>query len=220
MVETCISAFMDEFPHLLRTKRTLISFLACLFEFLLGLPCITQGGIYVLQIMDWYCASFSLMLISLTECVAIAWIYGTDRFYKDIELMIGFRPNPIWHYMWKFITPSIILGIWLFSVITLGPVTYDEKSYPTWALVFGWCLGVASMLPIPILAFKSMLTTEGTCSQRWKKLTTPSESWGPSQPEDREKYLISLSKCRELEEISRSPHMLTNDDVATPFLST
>lgn len=220
MVETCISAFMDEYPHLLRTKRTLISFLACLFEFLMGLPCITQGGIYVLQIMDWYCASFSLMLISLTECVAIAWIYGTDRFYKDIELMIGFRPSPIWHYMWKYITPSIILGIWLFSVITLGPVTYDGKSYPTWALGFGWCLGVASMLPIPILAFKSMLSTEGTCSQRWKKLTTPLESWGPSQPEDREKYLTSLRKCKELEEISHSSHMRTNDDVATPFLST
>lgn len=65
-------------------------------------------------------------------------------------------------YSFKFIFEQ---GIWLFSVITLGPVTYDGKSYPTWALGFGWCLGVASMLPIPILAFKSMLSTEGTCSQ-------------------------------------------------------
>ena len=56
-------------------------------------------------------------------------------------------------------------GIWLFSVITLGPVTYDEKSYPTWAVVFGWCLGIASMLPIPILALRSLLTEEGTLSQ-------------------------------------------------------
>ena len=35
-----------------------------------------QGGIYVLQIIDWYCASFSLMLISFTECLAISWVYG------------------------------------------------------------------------------------------------------------------------------------------------
>ena len=35
-----------------------------------------QGGIYVLQIIDWYCASFSLMLISFTECMAISWVYG------------------------------------------------------------------------------------------------------------------------------------------------
>nr|XP_022327327.1 sodium- and chloride-dependent GABA transporter 1-like [Crassostrea virginica] len=222
MVETFISAVMDEFPHQLRTKRTLISFLVCLLEFVLGLPCITQGGIYVLQIMDWYCASFSLMLISLTECLAIAWIYGIDRFYKDLELMLGKRPHAIWGIMWRFITPSIILGIWLFSVITLGPVTYDKKSYPTWAVVFGWCLGIASMLPIPILALRSLLTEEGTLSQRWKKLTTPLESWGPSQPDDRERYLASLNKSRELVEISYSKRPQSNDDsgVATPFLST
>lgn len=51
---------------------------SCLFweQVKLSVCSLVQGGIYVLQIMDWYCASFSLMLISLTECVAIAWIYG------------------------------------------------------------------------------------------------------------------------------------------------
>ncbi|XP_062586471.1 sodium- and chloride-dependent GABA transporter 1-like isoform X2 [Saccostrea cucullata] len=196
MVETCISAFLDEYPHLLRKRRTLICFIACLFEFLMGLPCITQGGIYVLQIMDWYCASFSLMLISLTECLAIAWIYGTDRFYKDIELMLGHKPHAIWHIMWRYITPTIILGIWLFSVITLGPVTYDGKAYPTWAIIFGWCLGIASMLPIPIIAITSLLLSEGSLRENWKKLTTPLDSWGPSQPEDRERYHASLSHSK------------------------
>lgn len=101
----------------------------------------------MLQIMDWYCATFSLMLLSLTECVVIAWIYGkslslsfiivelfllwiasyfviikqslqflmeyfsisgTDRFYKDIELMIGFQPCLWWKICWKFITPVTI----------------------------------------------------------------------------------------------------------------
>lgn len=37
---------------------------------------LVQGGIYILQIMDWYCASFSLMLISMTECLALSWAYG------------------------------------------------------------------------------------------------------------------------------------------------
>jgi hypothetical protein len=42
MVETCISAFLDEYPKQLRNKRTLISILVCLVEFLMGLACITQ----------------------------------------------------------------------------------------------------------------------------------------------------------------------------------
>ena len=43
---------------------------------LIRMMCVLQGGIYVLQIMDWYCATFSLMLLSFTECMVIAWIYG------------------------------------------------------------------------------------------------------------------------------------------------
>ena len=76
LFETMLSGMMDEFPHLLMGRKTLITGVACLLEFLLGLPCICQGGVYVLQIMDWYCASFSLMLISLAECMAISWAYG------------------------------------------------------------------------------------------------------------------------------------------------
>jgi solute carrier family 6 amino acid transporter-like protein 5/7/9/14 len=76
MFETMLSGFCDEFPHILRKHKTLLTGVTCLVEFLLGLTCITEGGIYVLQILDWYCASFSLMLISLCECIAISWVYG------------------------------------------------------------------------------------------------------------------------------------------------
>lgn len=54
--------------------------------------------------MDWYCASFSLMLISLTECVAIAWIYGKFKScQKDLNhcqnsqiLFMKIRKNHGW----------------------------------------------------------------------------------------------------------------------------
>ncbi|CAC5374384.1 Sodium- and chloride-dependent neutral and basic amino acid transporter B(0+),Sodium- and chloride-dependent taurine transporter,Sodium-dependent noradrenaline transporter,Sodium-dependent proline transporter,Sodium-and chloride-dependent glycine transporter 1,Sodium-dependent neutral amino acid transporter SLC6A17,Sodium- and chloride-dependent GABA transporter ine,Sodium- and chloride-dependent GABA transporter 3,Sodium- and chloride-dependent betaine transporter,Sodium- and chloride-dependent GABA trans len=194
MFETCISSFIDEYPRLLRSKRVLLAAVGCFVEFLLGLPCITQGGIYVLQIMDWYCASFSLMMISLIECLVIAWIYGTERFYKDIELMIGYKPHAIWHYMWRFVTPTVIFGIWLFSIITLGPVTYDGKSYPTWAIVFGWILGIVSLVPIPLMMIIQIINTDGdTIIERVKKLTVPAKTWGPSMEDDREIYIQSLS---------------------------
>ena len=35
-----------------------------------------QGGIYYLQIMDWYSSTFSLMVLSFTELMVIGWIYG------------------------------------------------------------------------------------------------------------------------------------------------
>lgn len=170
----------------------MVAAVACIIEFLLGLPLITQGGIYILQIIDWYCASFSLMLISFIECTAISWIYGVDRFYKDIELMIGFKPTRLWSYAWRFVTPVAILFIWLFSIITLGPVTYGDKSYPAWAVKFGWCLGVVSLLPIPICALILIYMQEGTIGERVRKLLKPTKQWGPRKAEHREEYLKSL----------------------------
>lgn len=192
MFETCVSAIIDEFPHLFRTRRVQVAAAACVIEFLLGLPLITQGGIYVLQIIDWYCASFSLMLISFTECMAISWVYGVERFFKDIELMIGYKPTRMWSYAWRFVTPVAILFIWLFSVATLGPVTYGEKSYPHWAVVFGWCLSVCSVIPIPLIAAIQIYRQKGPLIQRVKKLLKPTKEWGPRKEEHRELYLQSL----------------------------
>lgn len=192
MFETMLSAFMDEYPTYLRGKKTLICAIACSVEFLLGIPCITQGGIYVLQIMDWYCASFSLMLISLAECVVISWIYGVERFYKDIELMIGYRPCKYWKISWCFITPATILFIWLFSVSTLGPVTYGDVQYPAWAIRFGWLLGVISLIPTPTVMIYSIWKAEGTFMERVKSLIKPAANWGPALPENRKLYLASL----------------------------
>ena len=41
--------------------------------------CVCQGGMYVLQLMDTYAASWSVFLMAITECAIIAWIYGTAQ---------------------------------------------------------------------------------------------------------------------------------------------
>ncbi|BFZ24285.1 hypothetical protein BsWGS_27324 [Bradybaena similaris] len=210
MFETILSGIIDEFPRLLRNKKTALTTVACLVEFLLGLACITQGGIYVLQIMDWYCASFSLMLISLTECVALAWAYGAERLCKDIALMTGSQPHFWWKYMWKFITPLVIVFIWAFSVATLGPVTYGTYTYPTWAVVIGWILAIASIVPIPCFAAMKIVNANGPLLHRVKNLCKPEDSWGPALPENRKRYLADLDPseldiCVSMNE-KNSPH--------------
>ena len=37
------------------------------------------------------------------------YILGAERFLRDIELMIGYRPTILWAYAWKFLSPLIIL---------------------------------------------------------------------------------------------------------------
>lgn len=78
--------------------------------FLLGLPMCTNGGMYVLQLIDNYAPTFSALTVSLVEVAVITWYYGVDRFLDDIKLMIGHEAplRAYWKFSWRFIAPLII----------------------------------------------------------------------------------------------------------------
>lgn len=67
---------------------------------------------YWLQLMDKYAANWSVLLIAISECILIAWLYGSERFLNDIQDMIG-RKSKLWVYfwswMWKYVTPTTLL---------------------------------------------------------------------------------------------------------------
>jgi solute carrier family 6 amino acid transporter-like protein 5/7/9/14 len=184
MFQTMTSAFMDEFEWL-RKKKTLLMIALCLLEFLLGIPCICQGGIYYLQIMDWYSSTFSLMILSFTELMVIAWIYGAEQFYRDIEIMIGYRPCLWWKILWCFITPFVIMFVLMFSIINHMPVTYGDYEYPNWSIGVGWIFALCSLIPLPAVAIFKILTTPGPIIQRLKKLVHHTDDWGPSLEKNR-----------------------------------
>lgn len=46
-----------------------------------------------------------LMKLSIPSSSSI--ITGADRFYDNIEDMIGYRPSPIIKYCWMFFTPAL-----------------------------------------------------------------------------------------------------------------
>lgn len=79
--------------------------------FLLGLVMCTNGGMYVLQLIDTYAATFSALIIGMAEVCVISWHYGIDRFLDDIKMMLGHDAPPRWYwrFVWKFFTPIIIV---------------------------------------------------------------------------------------------------------------
>lgn len=36
---------------------------------------------YWVQIIDWYCAFLTLLIICIIECILVGWVYGTDCQY-------------------------------------------------------------------------------------------------------------------------------------------
>lgn len=175
-VEGFVTAIVDLFPqHLRRGHRKEIFIGLCsIFWFLLGLSMVTEGGMYVFQLFDFYSASGSALLwVSLFQSIAIGWIYGGERFYDNMASMIGFRINPWIRICWKYLTPLFCVAIFIFSLVTYKPLTYNEYSYPVWGQLIGWVLSLSSIMCIPGVMIFKIVTTEGTLQERWKKLTTP-----------------------------------------------
>ncbi|GBN66106.1 Sodium- and chloride-dependent glycine transporter 2 [Araneus ventricosus] len=192
-VETTISALVDEYPKLLRKRKTLFTAMVCGALFLLGLPCVTQGGIYVVQLMDWYCAVFSLMFFSLFETIVVAWIYGADRFALDICLMTKRMPSLWWKLCWCYITPTIITALLIFIFVNHTAITYDDYIYPDWSIVIGWILAMCSIAPVPLFAVWKLLRGKGNLKQRLINSLRPTPDWGPALEEHKILYRKSLN---------------------------
>lgn len=133
---------------------------------------------YVFQLFDYYGASgMCLLWFCFFESIVIGWMYGAEKFERDIILMLRSPILPYFRWAWKYITPAVTLVILLSTLIHHKPIKYNRVyEYPGWAIVFGWSLALCSMVAIPMYAVIVLCRTPGSLRQRWIKLTTPSQS--------------------------------------------
>ena len=59
----------------------------------------------------------------------------------------------------------------LFNMLQLKPVSFDKYQYPSWAIVFGWVIGMVSVVPIPLYIIKTLWCGNGTILQVMHKKT-------------------------------------------------
>uniref|UniRef100_A0A6Q2WSE6 Transporter n=1 Tax=Esox lucius TaxID=8010 RepID=A0A6Q2WSE6_ESOLU len=164
-VEGQITSLVDLYPSILRMgyRREIFIAVMCFISYLLGLSMVTNGGMYVFQLFDYYAASgVCLLWVAFFECVAVAWVYGANNFYDAIEDMIGYRPNRWMKWSWTFITPVLCAGCFIFSLVKYKPLTYNKVyEYPDWSIGLGWSLALASMICIPMVMVIKILQSDG-----------------------------------------------------------
>ncbi|XP_059840111.1 sodium- and chloride-dependent glycine transporter 1 isoform X2 [Hypanus sabinus] len=187
LLETLVTAVVDEIgSDWIRRRKSLVTLGVAIIGFLLGISLTTQAGIYWLLLMDNYAASFSLVVISCIMCIAIMYIYGHNNYFKDVEMMIGYPPPKFFQICWRFVSPSIIFFILVFTVIQYKPITYNNYIYPKWAVTLGFLMALSSVICIPIYAFWKICNTDGsTFWERLKNANKPSKDWGPALLEHR-----------------------------------
>ncbi|XP_035207354.1 sodium- and chloride-dependent GABA transporter 1-like isoform X2 [Stegodyphus dumicola] len=174
-VEALVSSIVDEWPKFLMARRKLFSLFVCIILCLLGLPMVTEGGMYIFQLMDFYAASgIPLLFTVFFQVIAIAWVYGVGRLSKNIQAMLGFQPGWYLKIGWTVLIPFVTMGIFLFSIIDYKPLVYAKVyTYPLWGQMMGWGIALCSMVWIPCYAVYYLITTEGTFKQRLRVGVTP-----------------------------------------------
>ncbi|XP_019760628.1 sodium- and chloride-dependent GABA transporter 1 [Dendroctonus ponderosae] len=170
-MEGFVTAIIDEWPKALRKRKEIFIAFVCLISYLVGLTCISQGGMYVFQILDSYAVSgFSLLFLIFFECIAVSWAFGVNRFYDGIKEMIGYYPTSWWKFCWIVATPMICVGVFVFNLIQWTPVKYLDYEFPFWAHLFGWFTALTSMLCIPGYIVYLWFTTPGDRQTKFRLL--------------------------------------------------
>uniref|UniRef100_A0A2R8Z993 Transporter n=1 Tax=Pan paniscus TaxID=9597 RepID=A0A2R8Z993_PANPA len=184
-LETIVTAVTDEFPYYLRPKKAVFSGLICVAMYLMGLILTTDGGMYWLVLLDDYSASFGLMVVVITTCLAVTRVYGIQRFCRDIHMMLGFKPGLYFRACWLFLSPATLLALLVYSIVKYQPSEYGSYRFPPWAELLGILMGLLSCLMIPAGMLVAVLREEGSLWERLQQASRPAMDWGPSLEENR-----------------------------------
>ena len=157
-VEGMMTAIFDTFPVLKKGyRREFTTAFMCFVMFLIGLCMVTNAGMYTFQLFDYYSGSRIILLVAFFMCIAIAYIYGVNRFYDNTEMMFGFRLHPYMWVSWLFTAPAFCMTVFCMSAVNYTELDYTRPStglytYPDWAVTIGWCLAGVSAFWIPFYA--------------------------------------------------------------------
>lgn len=195
-IATAISDLYPSFFHVGHRRKILLLSI-CVVSFFIGLVMVTEGGLYIFQLFDYYaCSGMTLLLFAFLQSVSIGWVYGADRFYDNIEDMIGYRPLPLIKYCLKYITPVICLGTFIFSLVKYTPLKFNNVvEYPWWGYALGWWFTLSSTLMVPIFMIYMLSVTPGTLRQRFSTLCTRAPDLPLTKQERKALELLELSSC-------------------------
>ena len=70
-----------------------------------------------------------ILILALCECLAVGWVFGTDNMSAAIEDMQGTRPSKFFTICWKYISPFLLIVIF---IVTFVQNMMESPTYPTY----------------------------------------------------------------------------------------
>ncbi|CAL8128749.1 unnamed protein product [Orchesella dallaii] len=172
-------------------KRWLVTLVVCVGGCLLGLVYVTEGGPFMLDLVDHYGVGLIIYVMAMLECFAISYVYGLSNWCNDIEFMLGRKVGIYWKVCWAFIVPVGLLANLLYYLITEPEFMAGNVPYPKLVTVFGWLLTAFAVALVPAWGLHTVVTRKAaTFKEKFTISFQPTEEWGPQQPTLRREWLL------------------------------
>ena len=181
-LQNCIvTNMMDIFPT---AKFWKLAGISSFVSFLLGITYLTEGGQYILDLVDQFAGTLLIFALATFEIIGFFWIYGLENFCWDVEFMLKRHVTVFWRVSWFITVPSFMLIIFgmLFHRFEVPKIGND--SLPQEYLIAGWLIFGVGMAQIILWA---VWTAQKKSS--WKSLFQPNPKWGPKSPIIRREWL-------------------------------
>ncbi|XP_072921939.1 solute carrier family 6 member 4b [Hemitrygon akajei] len=182
-LESIITAVIDEYPHLFAERRELFVLGLIVVCFVGSLSTLTNGGAYVVKLMEDFGSGSCLIAVVLLESIAVSWFYGVQQFCNDIRTMLGFAPGLFWRVCWVGISPAFLAFITVSSIVYQPPLSLFGYDYPNWSITVGYLIGASSFIWIPIYMVYKLVWTPGSLKQRLAVCIRPEKTVKDQKPD-------------------------------------
>ncbi|MFD2246090.1 sodium-dependent transporter [Pontibacter ruber] len=109
-----IGFLQDEFNW----KRKPAAWSFGLIVFLLGMPTVLFFNYGVFDEYDYWAGTVSLVVFALLESILFAWVFGINKGWREITSGSDIKVPNIYKFIIKFITPALLLWVFLGSLFT------------------------------------------------------------------------------------------------------
>ncbi|XP_070160726.1 sodium-dependent proline transporter [Polyergus mexicanus] len=167
--------YLDRRPDL-RKYESLVILGICVACWLLAIPMVFDGGIYLFKLMDKHTASWAILLIGFAKQWYQRRVLGCNKFLSNLaEMKMRFNRfiHGYWWLCWVVLAPLTCLGVFGYQLYqTDFPGNYGLYKFPGWTSIIGIGIGLATLVPLPVFFFVQVWKAENF----WA-LFRPSSLW-------------------------------------------
>ncbi|XP_055918672.1 uncharacterized protein LOC129950780 [Eupeodes corollae] len=189
-----LTSLFDEFESLREKKRKVIYGIIAVLLLTSLLFC-SNHGIYFFEVLLKFSA-ITQVILNLLLILVVLWVYGRERFQRDLEFMISQTYSTWKVFVVRFVAPIFLLSGLVFGWVLLVLSVVFHRYIPSSGgillsiallfFLFSWCL-------IPCYCLAKIKQTVGSIGQRLRRCVRPTD-WYPADPQYKQSYEERFSK--------------------------